>query len=594
MLTLLAASSFETLVENNLALFAIGHIGLVLVLLVFFFNMSSHKAHKEPKERDEEAFDYATEDGSMFRANTVGSIPLNALKTKEEANPDAIDEPIVFNSQINDENLPIEKPEDPALSEEELMEEAGEQDETDAMVASLTSVGEEEHAIEQRRLGKIEEILNSVSDRKVILINRDESIVDINAPASELFQYQKEDIEGKKIDEIIFLEEAESKDSDSDGYQKAKAQRKDGSQFTIQVELEMADREFGIITVTLYPTESVSKQKESEKIQLEETEESPEEELTIGGESLEPEPAPEPIALPSTPAPTRTKPLPPPPRPKSQSNSLTLQSPGPMIPGGRPLDSKTIEMFSSNLSQPLQSIVQLAQLIASDEKAIPHLKKYAVAIQAKSNRMMSQIEEMSMVVSAHRSDIKVKEKPFNLGNLLSSIVDLASNTGGESKQKIHFHRGESDLIVMSDEEHFEKVISNLLNIALISVETHDIELHVSSQIVKDAPDPGKTVNFKGQDIRINSVRRLNISTQFPGDEHINRFFDASINRPDNPLVQKLQSSSSLKNHMASIRFMKELARSLGGKLKFAANEQQIGELQLEVELPSVEVAAFPS
>jgi hypothetical protein len=40
--------------------------------------------------------------------------------------------------------------------------------------------------------------------------------------------------------------------------------------------------------------------------------------------------------------------------------------------------------------------------------------------------------------------------------------------------------------------------------------------------------------------------------------------------------------------------MKELATSLGGKLHFSATEQQIGEIKLTVDLPCVEVAAYPS
>jgi len=584
MISFLAVSSIETLVENNLALFAIGHIGLVLVLLVFFFNLNSNKLPKESNVRDEEAFDYGTEDGSLFRSNTEGSIPLKALKQEQDAagDPDALDEPIVFNSQISDEHLPDGMGEVESKAEEairvEAEEETSESDETDVMAAALTSIAEEEQNTEARKQTRIQEILASVADKKAILINRDETILDINAQASELFQYLRADIEGKKIDEIIFLEEAEEQKSDAnpEGYQRAKGRRKDESQFPVQVELEMADREFGIITVTLHPAVF----EEDAPVEAPAT------------EGVQPEPTPPPVET-SAPPP-RTKPLPPPPRPKTPANALALQSPGSMITGGRPVDSKTIEMFSSQLSQPLQSIVQLAQLISSDEKAIPHLKKYAVAIQAKSNRLMSQIEEMSMLASVQKSEITVKEQPFNLGNLISSLVNLTANLPGENNPKIHYNRGENDLIVMSDEEQFEKVLSNLINITLNSVEKQDVDLFVQSEIVKHAPEPAKTVNFKGQKLEINATRRLSISAQFPGDEHTNRFFDVSINRPENPLVQKLQSSSSLKNHMSSIRLMKELAKSLGGKLHFSADEQQIGQLQLELELPCVEVAAYPS
>jgi len=599
MFSLIAVSSLETLVENNLALFAIGHIALVLILLVVFFNWSSNKAPKEPSARDEEAFDYGTEDGSLFKSNMEGSIPLDALKkeeAEEDPNPDSIDEPIVFNSQINDDNLPGEETE--SLEEEEAQDvetEEAEDDDTDAVAAALTSVGDsekEEQDTESRRQERIQEILAANTSQKLLLINRDETIIDINEQASEILQYQKDDIEGEKIDEIIFLEESteELSGAESEGHQKAKAERKDGSQFPIQVELEMADREFGIIMVTLHPAvfEEDDEEEPIEEAQLEPEATAEEEPETIPM----PEPDPEPVQAEA--APQLRKPLPPPPRPKNPANSLALNAGGAMVPGGHRLDSKSIEMFSAQLSQPLQSIAQLAQLISSDENAIPHLKKYAVAIQAKSNRIMSQIEEMSMIVSAQKSEVKIDEKPFNLGNLLETLVKLTSSIPGENPQKIHYNRGQNDLIVLSDEVHLEKVISNLINITMNSAENQDIELHVDSNIIEDAETPAKMIDFKGQKMEINTVRCLKISTQFPGDENTNRFFDVSINRPDNPLVQKLQSSSSLKNHMASIRLMKELAGSLGGKLKFSSNEQQIGELLLEVNLPSIEVAAYPS
>jgi len=602
MLSLIAVSSLETLVENNLALFAIGHIALVLILLVVFFNWSSDKAPKESSIRDEEAFDYGTEDGSLFKSNMEGSIPLNALNNEDEdedQNPNSIDDPIVFNSQINDDNLPGEETQSVEEEAQDIeAEEAKEDDDdTNAVAAALTAVGDsekEEQDTESRRQEKIQEILAAHTSQKLLLINRDETIIDINAHASEILQYQKDDIEGKKIDEIIFLEESqeERSESETEGYQKAKAERKDGSHFPIQVELEMADREFGIIMVSLHP--AVFEEDDEEPLEETPVEPEPEPEADVAPEPKEtvvPEPEPEPV---KETAPPVKKPLPPPPRPKTPTNALALNAGGAMVPGGHRLDSKSIEMFSSQLSQPLQSIAQLAQLIASDENAIPHLKKYAVAIQAKSNRIMSQIEEMSMLVSAQKTDVKIDEKPLNLGNLLESLVKLTSNIPGENPQKIHYDRGQNDLIVLSDEVHLEKVISNLINMAMNSAENQDIELHLESNVIKDAKSPAKTVDFKGQKMEINTIRCLKISTQFPSDENTNRFFDVSINRPDNPLVQKLQSSSSLKNHMASIRLMKELAGSLGGKLKFSSNEQQIGELLLEVNLPSVEVAAYPS
>jgi hypothetical protein len=83
MLAILAVSSIETLVTNNLALFAIGHVGLVMVLLVLFFNLNPNP-NRNPKEsnvRDEDAFDYGTEDGSLFRSHTEGS---NAIKAMSE------------------------------------------------------------------------------------------------------------------------------------------------------------------------------------------------------------------------------------------------------------------------------------------------------------------------------------------------------------------------------------------------------------------------------------------------------------------------------------------------------------------------------
>jgi PAS domain S-box-containing protein len=124
------------------------------------------------------------------------------------------------------------------------------------MADALTSFAEQERNTEKRRLERVTSILQARGDTPTILINRDEIILDLNSSATELFLFQKADIEGKKIDEIIFLEERDHTshaDSEGEGYQRAKAERKDGSQFSIKVELEMADREFGIITVTLHP-----------------------------------------------------------------------------------------------------------------------------------------------------------------------------------------------------------------------------------------------------------------------------------------------------------------------------------------------------
>lgn len=586
MLEFITVTSIESFVQENLMFVAIGHIGLVLILLVFFFNMGKNDSIVEPTEKDEDTFVYDEETSSMFKSNSNGEsrieIPSDDEKPpSDDTSESDIDEPIVFNSQINEADIPNV---DNIVVNNNEEEEEAEEVEDKAEEETENNPPQESAEIEQKRLDRITEILSSKSERGIFVINRDEIILDLNSQASELFQFTQEDLSGKKVDEIIFLEESEKENGEvTDQQQSAHGQKKDGERFPISVELEMADREFGLITVTLFPAmEPEMPSAENETV---------EDPVELPEEKTEPEPEEikaVPVAMP-----------PPPPPPKARAITKPL---APIVPlstalvaNAKSLDSKTVEMFSTQLAQPLQSIVQLAELISNDANAIPHLKKYAVAIQAKSNRMMSQIDEMSMLVSAQKGQIQLQDKPFNLSKVMANLVDIAASVTSDQEQNIHYSPEEQDLIVLSDEEHFQKVVSNLIDITLHTADEKDISLLLKSELISENKDPGKKISFDGQELLIGSTRRIFVSTEFPSDPNTNRFFDISINRTeDNSIVNRLQSSGSLKNYNSSIRLMKELVRGLGGKLAFVADEENKGIINFSVELQCAQVGSYPS
>lgn len=619
MLLEITMTNIESLIETNLAMVAIGHVGLVVVMLILFFNMNkANEVVEEPNEKDEEAFDYDTEQGSMFTTTASGGSRPQSEADEEKSDDESLGDPIVFNSQIDETQIPEtdeveEEAEESADQEEEVAFEdnrnlSAEEKEEEPVPAEEESEANEDP--ELKRKSRISEVLVENPEKPIITINREEIISDLNAKAKELLGYETEDVEGKKIDEIIFLEDSEDDGSGDSSLQKARAKKKDDTLFPMAVELEMADREFGIITVCVHvegedvpvkeepapePEPAAVEEEEPEPLKLKEK---PEDDPPAEPEPEEPEEEPVVEEEP----PKKRIPLPPPPKKGASLRPLAGAS---LLPHAKPkndelgapksLDTKTVEMFSSQLSQPLQSINQLAELISNDENAIPHLKKYAIAIQAKSNRMMSQIEEMSVLASAQKGSLEVKDSPFNLSKVLSDLVDIASTVGSENSQKITYHRPQDgqDLIALSDEEHFQKVISNLINITMQSAEDKDIDIHLESEVLQKQ-ESSHSITYDGQDLKIDSVHKIAVRTVFPSDENINRFLDISINRTDNDIVQKLQSSGSLKNHMSSIRLMKELARSLGGTFSFKEGAEHSGQIELALDLPCAAVAEYPA
>ena len=517
---LIPIETIDSFIEANLPFVAMGHIGLVLILVIVLFTLHKGESDQEPQKHDEDNFSYDTNKEIMFKRAASSSTPdqegQDAPPPKKVDVPDP-DKPIVMEEETEPE------------AESDDTEPAAQDNAPDTENAEKETSSEPLSDPEQKRLDKIKEVLSQQSELAIVAINREEQILDLNGKAAELTQYTREDLEGKKIDEIIFLEASES-GSDSGGQQVAKAERKDGSLFPVSVELEMADREFGIITVTLYPNinegavipeaakddaeetapeiigevreeqdveegtsvpeteepkeaseetedkivqpdadeaeteteEIIGAVAESETEEQQTTEEEKEEAVVEDKTETEEEPVPKSIPEPAPAKPESAAPHtlmpPPPPPPKGgpakplaplPRNPLPLTKIGnsPLSRQPKAIDNKTLELFSPQLSQPLQSILQLAEMISADETAGPQLKKYAIAIQAKSNRMMSQIEEMSLLANVQKGLIKVTDKPFNLSRMVTGLVDLATSVMSDQKQKIHCECEDQDLII---------------------------------------------------------------------------------------------------------------------------------------------------
>ena len=661
---LIPIETIDSFIEANLPFVAMGHIGLVLILVIILFSLNKRESDQEPRKRDEENFSYDTGKEIMFRPAARGPKPYQ--EGQDAPPPAKTDKP--------DPNKPI-------VMEDSAGPESG-PDDTETSTSSEENAPDAESAEEetpleplsdpdQKRLDKINEVLSQQTEHAIIAINREEQILDLNGKATELTQYAREDLEGKKIDEIIFLEAAEP-GSDSAGQQVAKAERKDGSLFPVSVELEMADREFGIITVTLYPNidegavvpeaaeesteetipETIGESQEEQEVVEEtssETEESSEEqedkivlpdaeeaetEEVIGGvaepetdeqqaieeekeesaaedkpeteEEPVPESIPEPAPAKQEPAGPRTLMPPPPPPPKGGQakplaplprNPLPLTKIGnsPLSRQPKAIDNKTLELFTPQLSQPLQSILQLAEMISADEHAGPQLKKYAIAIQAKSNRLMSQIEEMSLLANVQKGLIEVTDKPFNLSRMVTGLVDLATSVMSDQKQKIRCECEDQDLIIVSDEDHFEKILSNLINVALYAASDQEVSINLSSNVIEEGKEAEKTISYEGRDLQIGSNRRILIRADFPSDAKANHLFDIAVNRGhDNAIVHNVQNNSALKNHISSLRLVKELTRVVGGKIGFAAEGDEKGTIEISLEIPCAQVGSYPA
>ena len=664
---LIPIESIDSFIEANLHYVAMGHIGLVLILVIILFALGKRES-EEYRARDEENFDYRTGDAITFRP--VAGISIPELETEESAPPP---------------NKP--KPEQPIVLPDDADPESATEEGDDADMSAESSNDEEESKTEtqsetdQRRLDKIKEVLAIKSEQAILAINRDELILDLNGKAHELLQYEREDLERKKIDEIIYLEEVES-ENETGSKQVAKGQRKDGTLFPVSVELEMADREFGIITVTLYSlsdpeapvsapeakedsdeligdikatenTEDVeeavaesdvekeqhseegseSKEEQTEETgvvsaeeptepledessTLPETEEANEaepieEESSEAEPETEPteeEPQPESIPEPPKPEPVVARALmpPPPPPPKGgvkKPLSGLPRKPLPLVrPGSTtakrtltPLDNNTVDMFTPQLAQPLQSIVHLAEMISSDENAGPQLKKFAIAIQAKSNRLMSQIEDMSMLSSAQKGLIEVTDKPFNLSRMISGLIDLAASVMPDQKQKINYEGDEQDLLVVSDEGHFEKILSNLINITLHASSEKDVSLSLKSEQLDENPESGKTISYEGRELQIKSNQHIHIRAEFPIEAGSAHLFDITVNRGhDNAIIHNVQNNGALKNHISSLRLVKELSRVVGGKISFSSEGDEQGVIEISLELPCAQIGSYPS
>ena len=693
MLALISIDTIDSFIEANLSYVAMGHIGLVLLLVIILLAFGKGGSGDYDR-RDEENFDYRTGDAITFKP--VAGVTLPDMEPEES---------VTFTDDRPKREQKIVLPDEPGPTDTTKENNDTVEPDMEAEPSEETeeTASETPSDIDQRKQDKVREILSVESDHAILAINRDEMILDLNSKAHELLQYEREDLEGKKIDEIIYLEAADS-ESESGSKQIAKGERKDGTLFPISVELEMADREFGIITVTLFllsdPSAPIPASEEAEEendeligetveetiIETAETseevieeatpeiaeetedvveepesgseeesgageesdtddeligavpavEESEEEDLTLPDEeetpdpepleeeSSEPEteevdePEPEPVEEetedaesapePVQPEPSATRALmpPPPPPPKGgvkKPLSGLPRKPLPLVrPGSTsvkrplaPLDNNTVDMFSPQLAQPLQSIVQLAEMISSDENAVPQLKKYAIAIQAKSNRLMSQLEDMSMLASAQKGLLEVSDKPFNLSQMISGLVDLATNVMPDQKQKILYNGEEQDLLVVSDEGHFEKILSNLINVMLHATSEKDVSLSLKSEQPEENKESEKTISYEGKDLQISSNHRIHIRADFPIEPGSAHLFDITVNRgQDNAIIHNVQNNGALKNHISSLRLVKELSRVIGGKVGFSSEGEEQGVIEISLELPCAQIGSYPA
>ncbi len=602
--------TIETLIESNLLIIGSIHIGIVAILLVIF--LSARKGDdEEVQEEDEDVFDYGIENEAMFKPSNddgmlhqppddedeeedAGGIFLKKpkLQEKEEEEDSDLGEPVVFNSEIQEEAV--------------VDQGAAMLEEVDSIEPEKI-VPEEDTATVKSKAEIIVDLLQEKADSTVIIISREEDILAMSETAKNEFQFSDADYEGKKIDDIVFLEPINEEDTqDGRRLQRAKGKRKDDSQFPLNVELEMANREHGLILVNMLlleekppeePEPEISEtptpEPETEAIEPIAPEVAIDEPEPVEAEPVETIPAadiPVPVEVPAP-----RKPLPPPPRPKPKLKKQDAQSTAQGGPNTKLVDTKTMEMISSQLNQPLQSIVQLAELISSDENAIPHLKKYAVAIQAKSNRMMSQIEEMSTLVNAQKNQIALAEKPFHLSKLVSNIVDLSSGVAGND-QTLKYQADESELVVMGDEPYFEKILTNLINLTMtegVQETPEEIRIELGSELVNELEDSSKTVEFEGDNLNINAIREIRFKVSFSSENTNTRFFDICFNRSDDSIAHKLEVSNELKSQITTIRLIKQLAINMGGKIAFHAHSPSNNQFDFQVKLPCLKVAQYP-
>jgi PAS domain S-box-containing protein len=589
MFDLILANSLLAIVEKNVIAFAIGHVASVVFLLVLYFKSTQVSAAADPQESS--AFESEAETESAF-AHTEAAAKEEAPYEAPSSQPFTAQEPET-----------AAQTDSPAPAAEETSEP---EDSTplpltigapEPAAPEAAQAPEEMVPVEKQRQLKALTLINEKPHLPLIAISREETILELNATASALLGYRSEELAGRRIDEIIFLEESTE---GNDAQQRARAQTKNGEPFPLSVELEMADREFGIITITLFPERSLA---------------TPAAQAITDPEEAPSAVIPEPVAAPVVEAEaTPARPLPPPPPPRKKAPSEALDAPAqPSLPvvsaeieklteesvqlpidvaSISAMDAKAIEMISNNISSPLQSILQLAALIASDENAIPHLKKYAVAIQSKSNRILSQIEEMALIVSSQKAELQQNDRPFNLSRMISSMIELASNVMGEQQQRIHFTRDELDLIVLGDESIFEKLISHLINLSLQSAEQQDISVIIESSTVQAAGVTGTPITFDGQSLQIDGTRSIRVKTLFPCDRNGKRFFETSINRPEGPTQTRM--TAALKSSLNTIRTIKELSTGMGGKFTFRPDQTDSGVMEFSVDLPSTQVASYPA
>lgn len=282
------------------------------------------------------------------------------------------------------------------------------------------------------------------------------------------------------------------------------------------------------------------------------------------------------------------------PRPPGVGHALTLPKTGLDL---FQIDPATVEMSADEMLSPLESIMEMLGKVKAEGNLSAEQRQYLAAAQAKGRRMMSQVEDIDLMLRMQQGPLAMKEGSFSVEQKLDRVVRAAHRMGRAGGVDVSFRRrDEGRFLVRADEKLFEKIIGHLLNSALRGVRRGAIEIVMDSRL-ESSPVAGADFFFLEEgDLEGQGVRLIRLDFIMPDSSNRTKALDTlarRLEKEDAGGHQRLgddeMEEEPASQDVFALALARELTQRMGGELFFEEREAGRGAFVLKLKVETFEM-----
>lgn len=207
--------------------------------------------------------------------------------------------------------------------------------------------------------------------------------------------------------------------------------------------------------------------------------------------------------------------------------------------------------MSHELRTPLNSIIGLTKMLLSESQLEPSLKEDLEIINKSSASLLNTVNDLLDLSKIEAGHIELEHQPFNLFDVLSSLIGQVSPLAGEKGLSLnHDIENLTGVVLVGDEFRLSRIILNLLSNALKFTPMGQIDICAS--VI-----PAQSAEFSSQCTLVCSVRDTGIGISADKLGHI---FEKFIQAEDT--VEKTYGGTGL-----GLCISKQLVELMGGTIK---------------------------